>query len=83
MLRLTPATRLSLGLVILTISLLLLAEGIGLAPDGKQQQLNSRSNLVEMLATQFSFAIQRGDGYLLRTYMNQAVELYPDLLSVQ
>ncbi len=66
MLGFTPAVRLSLGLVILTISILILAQAIGLAPGAERQQLEVRKRLAETLASQVSVAIMRGDELLLQ-----------------
>ena len=63
---LSPALRISLGLVSLTISLLLLGKVIGFAPDRTGAVLESRKNLSETLAVQFSAAAQRGDIPLIR-----------------
>ncbi|WP_051305425.1 EAL domain-containing protein [Desulfogranum mediterraneum] len=52
--RLTPAIRISLGLVSLTVSLLLLGQLLGLAPDRTEAVFESRKNLSEALAIQFS-----------------------------
>ena len=46
----TPAVRLSLGLVVLTVSILILAQAIGLAPGAERQQLDVRKRLAETLA---------------------------------
>ena len=48
--RFTPATRISLGLVSLTISLLLLGTLIGVAPDRTGAVIDSRKNISEALA---------------------------------
>ncbi len=79
--RLTPAIRISLGLVSLTISLLLLGKVIGFAPDRNVAVLESRKNLSETLAVQFSAAAQRGDIPLIRETLLSIVERDNDIKS--
>ena len=79
--RLTPATRISLGLVSLTISLLLLGKVIGFAPDRTGAVLDSRKNISEALAIQFSAAAQRGDIPLIRETLQSMVERDNDIRS--
>lgn len=81
MLRITPAVRLSVGLVILTISLLILAQALGLAPGVERQQLDVRKRLAETLASQVSVAITRGDELLLQYLLESSVERNPEILS--
>lgn len=79
--RLTPAVRISLGLVSLTVSLLLLGKMIGFAPDRSRAVLESRKNLSESLAIQFSAAAQRGDISLIRETLRSMVERDNDIQS--
>lgn len=79
--RLTPAIRISLGLVSLTISLLLLGKVIGFAPDRTRAVLESRKNLSETLAVQFSAAAQRGDIPLIRKTLQSIVDRDNDIKS--
>ena len=78
----TPAVRLSLGLVVLTISILILAQALGLAPGAERQQLDMRKRLTENLATQVGVAIMRGDEVLLQYLLQSAVDHNPDIKSV-
>ena len=76
--RITPAVRLSIGLVILTLSILILAQALGLAPGTERQQLNVRQSLAETLAVQTIMAIKRGDMLLLQAMLeNHAKEGLP------
>ena len=79
--RISPALRISLGLVSLTISLLLLAKVIGFAPDRSGAVLESRKDLSESLAVQFSAAAQRGDVPLIRETLRSMVERDNDIKS--
>jgi len=77
----TPAARISIGLVLLTVSILLVADLIGLAPDRSDAVLESRKNLSEALAIQFSTAADRGDFPLIRGTLQAIVERDSDILS--
>lgn len=80
--RITPAVRLSLGLVILTLSILILAQALGLAPGTERQQLKVRQNLAETLAVQTILAIKRGDNLLLQAMLATVVERNSEVTSV-
>ncbi len=73
MIRITPAVRLSIGLIILVISILLLAQALGLTTGTEKQQFETRKQFAETLAAQISIAINRGDDSLLRDIMDAAV----------
>lgn len=77
----TPATRISIGLVLLTVSILLVADLIGLAPDRSDAVLEARKSLSESLAIQFSAAADRGDISLIRGTLQSIVERDGDILS--
>ena len=79
--RLSPAVRISFGLVSLTVSLLLLGQLLGLAPDKNAGVLESRKNLSEFVAVQFSAAVQRGDYLLIRETLRSMVENDNDIKS--
>lgn len=81
MIHITPAIRLSLGLIILVISILLLAQALGLTSGTEKQQFETRKQFSETLAAQISIAVTRGDDSLLRDIMNAAVERNSDVQS--
>ncbi|MDF3013008.1 MAG: diguanylate cyclase [Cellvibrio sp.] len=81
MLGFTPAVRLSLGLVILTVSILILAQALGLTPGAERQQLDVRKRLAETLASQVGVAIMRGDEILLQYLLESSVERNPEIES--
>lgn len=81
MIRITPAVRLSLGLIILVVSILILAQAIGLTPNNERQQVNQRAQLAETLASQVSLAIVRGDSSLIKSLLDNAVERNPEVTS--
>lgn len=77
----TPAVRLSLGLVVMTISILILAQAIGLTPGAERQQLDVRKRLAETLARQVAVAITRGDDVTLQYFLESSVERNPEIQS--
>lgn len=79
--RITPPIRISLGLVSLTISLLLLGKLIGFAPDRTQAILESRKNLSEALAIQFSAAAHKGALPVIKETLRSIVERENDIQS--
>ena len=79
--RLHPTTRLSLGLVALTLSVLLMGELLGIVPDKSQVTLEARKNLSEILAVQFSLAAERKDFIQIERTLNFLVEKNPQVLS--
>src|SRR5687768_14468561 len=81
MIRITPALRLSLGLIVLVVSILVLAQAIGLTPNNERQQLNQRAQLADTLASQASLAIVRGDSLLIKSILDNAVERNPEVTS--
>ncbi len=81
MIRLSPAIRISIGLVLLTVSLLLVGDLIGLVPDRSDTVLAARKNLAESLVLQFSAAAERGDIPLIRKNMQYLVDRDSDIQS--
>lgn len=82
MIKLTPAIRLSLGLVFLTISILIVAQGLGLTPGQKEGIIAGRQQLAENIALQTTLALKQNEELLLRAYFNQSVKLHPAMQSI-
>ncbi len=70
----TPALRLSLGLVLLTINLLFVANQIGLIPDASEFALTQRKTLSESLALQFSKAAEKGAYQTIQNTLRAVVD---------
>ena len=70
----TPATRLSLGLTLLTLSILSLGDVIGLVPDPRGETLLFRKRFAESLAIQLSYAAGQRDFAALRNTLEAVVE---------
>ncbi len=81
MIRFTPAVRLSLGLVVLTISLLILAQALGLTPGSEREQLAMREQLAQTTLAQLDLAITRGDEPMLRQLLDTVVARNPEVKS--
>ncbi|MFQ5643211.1 MAG: diguanylate cyclase [Thiogranum sp.] len=77
----SPALRISVGLVLLTISFLLVAELLGLAPDPARATLDARKKVCESLAVQWSVAATHGDIDAIRETVHSLVERNDDILS--
>ena len=77
--RLTPAVRISFGLVSLIVSFLLLGQLLGLAPDRNKGVLESSKNFSEFVAVQFFAAAGRGDYSLIRETLRSMVERDNDI----
>ena len=80
--KITPALRISIGLVILTISVILLAQALGLSPNPYQQQIDSRQRMAELLANQTALAITRGDSTLLSNLIESLFKNNPEVRSI-
>jgi len=81
MIRITPAIRLSVGLIVLVISILLLAQALGLTSGTEKQQFEIRKQIAETLAAQINLAVSRGDDGLIRDLMSTAIERNSDMRS--
>jgi diguanylate cyclase (GGDEF)-like protein/PAS domain S-box-containing protein len=79
--RLFPITRVSAALVGLTLSLLAIAQVLGLVPNRYGAVVEGRKALCEQMAIDCSFAAQRGDLAAVRASAAAAVRRNPEILS--
>ncbi|HEX8521234.1 MAG TPA: diguanylate cyclase [Tepidisphaeraceae bacterium] len=79
--RLSAATRISIGLTCLTMSLLLAAQGLGVIPNPIDGTLKARKELCESLAIHCSLAAQRNDVDAIKDTTRAIVGRNPDILS--
>jgi diguanylate cyclase (GGDEF)-like protein/PAS domain S-box-containing protein len=77
----SPITRISFGLVILTTSLLLIGDVVGLTPGDQAAVLDARKKFCETLAVQFALAAEKDDIELIRTSLELAVQRNDDVIS--
>ena len=79
--RFTPVYNVSFGLVLLTVSLLLIGDLIGLVPNAQKGLLEGRGKFSESLAVQFSIAFSRGDAELVKATLETMVARDDEILS--
>jgi diguanylate cyclase (GGDEF)-like protein/PAS domain S-box-containing protein len=82
MLRVSPTIKITMGLVLLTISILLLGRLIGFVPDEDKTALQARKQFCEALAVQISSAASTNDLEILRTTLETVVDRNDEVLSV-
>lgn len=80
-LNISPAIRLSFGLVLLTVSILSLAKALGLTPNTQHAALAARQQQAESIAYQSLFALSRNDIQLMKSMLEDAVQHGNELLS--
>lgn len=79
----TPAIRISLGIVAMTASMIFAADWVlGIFPDPNKPALKARQDLSESLGIQLSELIVDNRVDEIRLAMNEVVEQNPDLMSV-
>ncbi|WP_339616809.1 sensor domain-containing diguanylate cyclase [uncultured Gilvimarinus sp.] len=81
MISITPAVRLSFGLMVLTLSILLFASALGLTPNVDKNQLQARQALSQTLAFQALVGYSRNDQVLVEQVLDNAVTSNSDLVS--
>jgi diguanylate cyclase (GGDEF)-like protein/PAS domain S-box-containing protein len=81
LLRITPAIRVSLGLVLLTISILLIGDMFGFIPKQEQIIAEKREKIAESLAIQVSAAAYAGEIKTLQTTLEGIVKRNDEILS--
>ena len=77
----TPTRKASLGIVLLTISLVLVGDLLGVVPSEDEGRLEGRKMFCESLAVQFSLAVSRGDFDLIKGTLDMLVSREDDVLS--
>ncbi|MGD8267795.1 MAG: diguanylate cyclase, partial [Desulfobacterales bacterium] len=80
-LRMTPAVRISLGLALFTMTLVLGAEMLGVLPDPHQAALELRKKTCESLAVYASLAVQKNDLDAIKTTMRILKQRNEDIVS--
>ncbi len=80
--RISPAGRIAVGIVGLTLSLLLAADFFGLLGNGREAALEQRQRFVEMSALQLSMASERDGQAAVQSVLSTLVSRNPELLGV-
>ncbi|MGD8802099.1 MAG: sensor domain-containing diguanylate cyclase, partial [Gammaproteobacteria bacterium] len=77
----SPAIRVSVGLVMFTLSILLIADLIGVIPKKDQILLDARKKVCESLAVQLSVATTSSDNFIVNTTLKSFVKRNDDVLA--
>ncbi|MDJ0878498.1 MAG: diguanylate cyclase [Halieaceae bacterium] len=80
---LNPIFRVSVGLLMLTISILLMGDWLGLVPNATEAQLENRRKFSESLAVQLSSLASTGDSHHINTTLEAVVARNPDVLAAR
>ncbi len=78
----SPLARISFGLVMLTVSLLLISDFLGLMPDSRGSEIAYRQHIAESAAVQVSMEIGERDSAKLQQILNSTVERNERVLGV-
>lgn len=78
---LTPNRKVSIGLVVLTVSLIIFGDMLGVVPHEDKGMLDGRKKFCESLAVQYSLAVTRGDLDTIKESLETMVRRDPDILS--
>ena len=79
--KLLPAMRISLGLIMAVVSVILLSDLLGLMPDRTTAVIDGRKKIAETLAIQYSLAARRNDYDSIESSMKMLVERNDEVLS--
>ena len=82
MLNVSPVFRLTIGLILLTVSLLLVGDLLGLTPDPKRAELSARKAIAEALAVQVSRDLADGEFAKVNETVNVLQERNDKVMSV-
>lgn len=74
MLKLSPAVRITLGVVALTLGLLVLADLLGFIPDSRRHSIEQRQRLSEMMSIQVAIALKDKNFIAIQSLLWSAVE---------
>lgn len=77
----SPLTRISFGLVMLTVSVMFISDLLGLVPDTKNSELQARKAITEMLAVQLTTNIQNNHLNGVNQAVDSVVERNDNVLS--
>lgn len=81
MFRVSAAMKISLGLMLVTVSVLLATQYLGLLPDRAAMVRENRNRFCELVAVQCSVAAQKNDIASLRTILRVAVQRNDNIVS--
>lgn len=77
----SPTARITFGVVSFTLSLILVADFIGMTPDGERDAIKQRQHFVEMLTVQLSIAATKNNSGALQSLLWTAAQRNDDVVS--
>jgi diguanylate cyclase (GGDEF)-like protein len=80
MFKISPAVRISFGLVMFTLSVLLIADLFGIIPKKEQITLDARKKICEVLAVQLSVAVSKSEFDIVKTSLELFVDRNSDVV---
>lgn len=81
MFNISPAARITFGIVGLTLSLLLVADFFGITPDGERDAIKQRQHFAEMVSVQISVAVKQKNVAAMQSLLWSIVQRNDQLLS--
>ena len=81
MFKISPAVRISFGLVMLTLSVILIADLFGIIPKKELITLDARKKICEVLAVQLSVAVSKSEFDIVNTSLELFVERNSDVIA--
>jgi diguanylate cyclase (GGDEF)-like protein len=81
MFKINPAVRISFGLVMFTLSVILIADLFGIVPKKELITLDARKKVCEVLAVQLSVAVSKSEFDIVKTSLELFVERNNDVLA--
>jgi diguanylate cyclase (GGDEF)-like protein/PAS domain S-box-containing protein len=79
--KLLPAMRVSLGMIMAIVAIIMLSDMLGLIPDRSTAVIDGRKTIAETLAVQYSLAARRNDYDSIESSMKMLVERNDEVLS--
>ena len=80
--RFSATIRITIGLTLLSASVLLLARTLGVGPDEHEAALRGRHDFCEMLAMHSSLLVNRDDFGSLRSALKATIRRHPEIFSI-
>ena len=81
MFKISPSVRISFGLVMFTLSVLLIADLFGIVPKKELITLDARKKICEVLAVQLSVAVSKSEFDIVNSSLELFVERNSDVLA--
>lgn len=82
MIRMSPAIRMSLGLMFIAMTVLMLGNFIGLIPDQSSLDMKVRKSTAESLAVRFTYAARDNNLTVVKNSLDKIVKTNSDILSL-